>query len=1304
MSNLLIIPVQLNALAIADDVIGIGPVADFSQLPYTVGGADFNTDHIGISEEIAAEPFHNQNFQLRPGIHLHWLMTGFLTKERAADRLQTLGNEVSKFPLVPNRWVVLKYRANAQGVFSFVKKCVIESDYLFPPDTPVPPAAVNIPDPIGATDTPPFRFMGRDIAWEQWPLTTPGSDYFRQLTAMGYGTPLFSTLYANCHSVFGWYDEEVDFTTDTAVRYDVFGIYGSAGDDYVKRYVTKLQAGLAAGEEAALLYKRLQKNLNINYGAVAELPDQSVCYGSVTFVPKTIECARLWQQEVAEPVTVVVGNTGTEALSACLGYLLAPSAPHLVEDQLEAIQFASKLDGLQMDLGAVFEESRHEKEFKTLEGGAVWNIRPDTDTSDQNNAQDSPVAAIPLEMAHQLNTLNELQEAYDDALFQLESMKKQLFADWYKYMISAYFPDDSNNQYPDSDEVRYFLEHKNFSTFSKLQSATGSCAWNMDAVSGKLLAIDPGNSRPGSLAVSISVTARDLVNAINTYNTANAGQGQKKQPVCLQRSPANRFWEPTEPVILVKGDICAATHLPDPEDALNCFLLKNVASTYPNALSKDVLGKFIDALYAAGGTLLPHPSQNKIPWNPFLLEWEVELFPLRHGSNETESDVAPIGKYSPEYITDNFQLQEDDCDLALRPGRGEVVKGANVYIGQSLLTPGAATVQTRSLHGFLKKQIGDGKLLPVNFPDEYYQLTKGDIAGIRQDYETKNSKRLTTDAAKAADALYSAILAYQLLLRDDFNILTQALSGFNAALLMGKQTFQLLIKDPLGFENNEVFTQQVGAEVGNFNRFAPAPMFGFNPIRAGELNISRLRILDTFGRVRLLGPERQLAANKLYNASSRYPILLPPRLTQPARMDCWWLSADPLHDDMEMNDHPATSPICGWILPDHLDNSLAFYGADGRALGSLLALSDVQNTALARWAATPGGQGAATVADIENPHLKKVAQHIQRLGPDFADRFLSTLDYALDKMEPASATQNTGIALLMGRPLALVRVALQIELKGLPAIEQDWQTFLRDMARDERETNDFELVKLPVRVGEYRKLNDGLAGYWIETKGAIAPETVFYAPQTDPVALDQSHEQIVCHSEASAHLSVRIDDDPVVLCMLMDPRGAVHITTGVLPTRTLSVPPDQYAPALSSIGITFLSTPILTPQHQVQISLPTEAGYQWRWIGKEQDAWTAVSTVGILTKSRMQAAFPNGDALWQALLAAGWIVPDGDDRATVKAKDQRLTPTLSAPFQDQTTAIELLLDQTRMGPMRSDATHNGPNIIREGWLKLEATT
>jgi hypothetical protein len=52
----------------------------------------------------------------------------------------------------------------------------------------------------------------------------------------------------------------------------------------------------------------------------------------------------------------------------------------------------------------------------------------------------SDQVTLPPELAEHLNTLNDLQQAYDQADFEIESLRSQLFTDWYKYMLCAYPP------------------------------------------------------------------------------------------------------------------------------------------------------------------------------------------------------------------------------------------------------------------------------------------------------------------------------------------------------------------------------------------------------------------------------------------------------------------------------------------------------------------------------------------------------------------------------------------------------------------------------------------------------------------------------------------------------------------------------------------------------------------------------------------------------------------------------------------------------------------------------------------------
>jgi hypothetical protein len=1416
MSDLLVAPLTINVLVQNSDMTVVGPMADFYQLPYSGKGQDFNSSTANVSEEILSKPFQNRNFQLRPGIHLHWLLPAMLTAEIPASLRQE--GKVN-YPSVPNRWLVVKSAAQADHSYVVVKKWVVESDYLYPADLSHQPPAVSIPWPAGKAAEPPYRFLGKYDELEFWE-PKDSHDYLKPFTAIGYGTPAFSAFYPNCHSVFGCYDPEVSFSEKNNYRYEVFGVYSTGSDDYLLQLIDRIKAQpQEKGEERKpnqIIQDQLQHWFRVTYDSAGLVPQQLVCYGQITVDTSNPNPPPALATE--ETVAVVIGNTGTEALSAFLGQKLHPDSPYKIEDQLEAIQFAGKLENRQADVGPKFQEARHEKEFTASNGGLVWTIRPDLpDVNSAPGASDTQLT-LPQPLAHQLNALNAIQQAYDQAHFELHSMREQLFGDWYKYMVNTYPPEDTADSYYDVDEVLYFVRHKSASQLAKLESRTGQYKVVKANHQQSVKRADAGASGPGSLAQTLAAAINQLVEATENYNLSitrlqvadiqdgkafilafNRGAGlagglkkifetlpaavqeilkqtapdaagtddQKGQLVSalnellgrnaffsaqdlvaaspstpiqtleavpaeqrtaaqiarlnrlylsallpgiilpgskswvgLQSVPADRFWQPTEPVVLLAGEATRSTGLADPEAPLRCLLLRDMPGSYSGKLNKTVLEDFLNNIRRAGGDQLPKTNGETPPWNPFLLEWEIELFPVAEGSNHQNQYSA----YQPGYIQKNYGLPPDFCDLRIRPNCGEVIKGANLYAGTSLLMPGAAKVQKKAIDAFLKKQLLLGTLTDPRSGDKDKQvpLSQSEIARIQSDYEQKNFTEETLESQKAVDAVYTAIRAYALLVADDFHVISQALSGFNAALRMKKQTFQLTISDPVGFTDYQDFTEQeVRPLVGNYNRYAPQPLFGFNPIRTGELNISQLSLVDTFGRVKDLRPKVLHASHQLHQANSQFPVALPPRLAQEARLNFRWLSADPEHGDMEMNAHPATSPVCGWMVPNNLDQSLAFYDAAGALLGFLLTIPAYQDELLARWDRAPGGGGVASLGEIVNPHLQKVICRIQQKGPEFVDRFLAAVDSAQENMAPDSFAQHPGLALLMGRPLAIVRASLQFQLKGRPAIDESWDAFLEDMTRQERETNRFEQVNFPIRIGEYQQLNDGVVGYWLERKGEIPREEPFFAPQSEAVTLDQMHPQIVYHAHGAEILSASLAEEPLTLSLVVDPRAAVHATTGILPTQVLTIPPDQYTRALEKICITFLTAPLLTPADKLQVSLPGEPGYEWSWVERNKNEWRQVGTTGMLSQPQLLQAFDQDALLWDQLVAAGWLKMTGEDRASVVARDQRTAARLDARYDPLLPAIERFLDQTQLTAMVATANFQGLQSIREGWLKLQ---
>lgn len=471
-------------------------------------------------------------------------------------------------------------------------------------------------------------------------------------------------------------------------------------------------------------------------------------------------------------------------------------------------------------------------------------------------------------------------------------------------------------------------------------------------------------------------------------------------------------------------------------------------------------------------------------------------------------------------------------------------------------------------------------------------------------------------ADQVKDPLNTALRAYKTL--SSTNVLAQSLGGLNNAFLMRAQTPQLPIFDltamnaaiqPAGSVNLSAqkykdLTRDVAAAVAGGNDSSPFTHTDFLPIRSGLLQVNKLYLVDTFGQVLDVSPATILPSDTLTisrNVTSGVQITaeqdagfvyLAPRVTQPARLNFRWLAATPgtlnSPDEPEMNDHPETSPVCGWLIPNHLDGSLMFYDAQGGSLGSIL------QTGV--WEPAPATVNRIRLNAIENPHLRRLANYLTTFSQQhngYWANFLTALDSALENIDPANFGQHEALALLIGRPIAVVRASLSLQLLGKPALNQTWYATLSDMYEgmlDSRISNEFPNVNFPVRLGEHRQLNDGLIGYWIENETGYQDDK-FYSSQAEAT----NDPNIVTHHREAITQNVTLTTAPLKLTMLMDPRGEVHATSGVLPTKQIGIPSDHYAGILKSLSVTFMTAPVLTDQGGIRLNLPQESGYSWSW-------------------------------------------------------------------------------------------------------------
>ena len=210
------------------------------------------------------------------------------------------------------------------------------------------------------------------------------------------------------------------------------------------------------------------------------------------------------------------------------------------------------------------------------------------------------------------------------------------------------------------------------------------------------------------------------------------------------------------------------------------------------------------------------------------------------------------------------------------------------------------------------------------------------------------------------------------------------------------------------------------------------------------------------------------------------------------------------------------------------------------------------------------------------------------------------------------------------------------------------------------------------------------------------------------VSIDTQHNRLTTHLKTHKNPEAMVffqtvESPPQMLTLLIDPRGLVHATTGIVPAKAINIPPDQYAAALQAIEITFLSTPVLTDAGKIHMPLPDEAGYQWSWLHQDmKHTWFEVSTRGLVRKQTFVEAFGSeADTIWNELRKPEikWIVPIDETRASVTPRDQRATSSLPESIKE-TDQIEDILDRAHIGPVDPTARFSGQQEIREGWLKL----
>ncbi len=576
-------------------------------------------------------------------------------------------------------------------------------------------------------------------------------------------------------------------------------------------------------------------------------------------------------------------------------------------------------------------------------------------------------------------------------------------------------------------------------------------------------------------------------------------------------------------------------------------------------------------------------NQWKWPWHPQFLHWKIGYWPLKKvESTITKEDEETRTTFTPDLITANFDFSDDHMELGQTRAQFADMDPPE-YMGITVLTPGAVQNLKDRTCAFLESHSIDW------------------VADLTRDLENTA-------------------------------VLSQTLSGYNESLL----TFDSRLKFPIADPPERLsrycdFTKSVGDTVKSHYSASPVPNANFNPIRAGYMRVTGIRVVDTFGQ------HREIENPPFAVASSFTPqkpletdygkIYLPPRVVPPARLTAYFIPERT--PEAGATCHPE-NPVLGWIVPNFLDRGIMIFDVEGTALGTVK-VSD--GACVLRPA--PGKDMPAPekiVEGIENTFFQGMVRSLLGKNAAELDAFIDLMERGLHATYPESEAETPLLSLMVGRPLALVRLGVSLDLRGFAAVNQGWNSFVWDLGKDNRDiglrdTADFDRVDLPLQLGcraSRNEYSDGLIGYFQETD-ATPDFGRFYSVYTAP----KDGENGICTPE-NLNLNCRCstDDTPAKTCLLLvDPKGTLNLSTGILPGRQLTLSSGFYQEALAQMSYTFLATPLLTDtaggpgtqadpsdplsdEQGMSIPAPEEPGYCWSWVACQGDTWsqTKVST------------------------------------------------------------------------------------------------
>ena len=586
------------------------------------------------------------------------------------------------------------------------------------------------------------------------------------------------------------------------------------------------------------------------------------------------------------------------------------------------------------------------------------------------------------------------------------------------------------------------------------------------------------------------------------------------------------------------------------------------------------------------------------PWNPIHLDWQIEYIPSTNGVKDwslgeidlsTDSTTAPAAPdpTTPQQPGPNGQ-----------PAQGNP-PGSFVLSGRAHLTGGAAATAAASLRQAMSQAqaAGGANNLPPNTNSSFHSQFAQSALRAYADLAQKIDVKITPSASASGGNIPPV----------DRSALQDILDTLDSMDVLA------------GAADN--FTRQMRGGYPSDGTSAPTDSSiptPFVSLRAGFMRLLRLRLVDSYGQfLDLLGSSDTAILNSAaliesepLETTGRPELLaLPPRFTSPARLWFRYVAADGSENDAT----PDISPVCGFLMPNHLDGDLEFFDTDGSNLGFVR--PDPQAGVI--WEDAPGVPstvGQSPVRSVPNQYSAGVAQGLLQWGladatntglpEDALSAILRIIDSTLWAVDPFASSSDEHLSLLIGHPMVILRARVRLEVQ-----EPIHPELINTQA-------------VSLRLGAIPQWQDGLLGYFVNDdytrlycadaviagfarevgpgRGFLQQANLvqnYYQTFSDDIGDDVTvGNSPVTHPyvDTSGLMSIQPNQE-VSLTLLVEPHCVVHATSGVLPRKEIGMRREWVAAALANISPTFRFGPLLVDPKTLRMPVPNEIHGTWSW-------------------------------------------------------------------------------------------------------------